>query len=267
MSIVKEKRNRPLWVSLVLLLSLLSIVVAGASLSGREKIFSEAVVGITPSRAAVSGDTTTGCVSPEHRADGKILINVPYISQEGTLPTGCEIVSSTMLLRYYGINTTAEELALRIPRREVRWENGMRTGPHPAEMFAGNPFASASYGCYAPVIAELLNRELENSDLQASAVTGADLNDLINEQVAQGRPVLIWATMDMKASVSGDSWTLDDGSTFTWRKNEHCLVLVGADEQGYYFNDPYQGNGLVHYDRTLVEKRYAELGWQAVVVA
>ena len=226
MSIVKEKRNRPLWVSLVLLLSLLSIVVAGASLSGREKIFSEAVVGITPSRAAVSGDTTTGCVSPEHRADGKILINVPYISQEGTLPTGCEIVSSTML-----------------------------------------PFASASYGCYAPVIAELLNRELENSDLQASAVTGADLNDLINEQVAQGRPVLIWATMDMKASVSGDSWTLDDGSTFTWRKNEHCLVLVGADEQGYYFNDPYQGNGLVHYDRTLVEKRYAELGWQAVVVA
>ena len=122
MRIVKEKRNRPLGVSLVLLLFLLSVVVAGAGLSGRGGIFPEAAVGVTPSRAAVLGETMTACVSTKQRAEGKILLDVPYISQEGTLPTGCEIVSSAMLLRYYGIDTTAEELAFRIPRRKVQWE-------------------------------------------------------------------------------------------------------------------------------------------------
>jgi len=43
-------------------------------------------------------------------------------------------------------------------------------------------------------------------------------------------------------------------------------VLVGYDSKTYYFNDPYQNNGLMPYPRELVERRFAELGCQSVTV-
>lgn len=36
-------------------------------------------------------------------------LSVPYISQEGSFPNGCESVSATMLLRYYGFDITPDE--------------------------------------------------------------------------------------------------------------------------------------------------------------
>lgn len=32
------------------------------------------------------------------------------------------------------------------------------------------------------------------------------------------------------------------------------------------FNDPYESNGLVSYDKDLVEERFEELGYQSVVI-
>ena len=45
-----------------------------------------------------------------------------------------------------------------------------------------------------------------------------------------------------------------------------CLILVGYDDQYYYFNDPYQSGGLKAYARSVVEARYAAMGSQAVVI-
>ena len=35
------------------------------------------------------------------------------------------------------------------------------------------------------------------------------------------------------------------------------MLLVGYDEEGYYFNDPYENNGVIRYDKTIVEDRHA----------
>ena len=43
-------------------------------------------------------------------------------------------------------------------------------------------------------------------------------------------------------------------------------MLVGYDDNLYYFNDPYDSNGIIGYDKELVEKRYRALGSQAVAV-
>ncbi len=45
---------------------------------------------------------------------------------------------------------------------------------------------------------------------------------------------------------------------FTWMNREHCLLLVGYDDDKLYFNDPWENHGCTAYDRTLVEKRHAE---------
>lgn len=34
------------------------------------------------------------------------------------------------------------------------------------------------------------------------------------------------------------------------------MLLVGYDEKKYYFNDPYDNNGVIGYERALVEKRH-----------
>ena len=71
-------------------------------------------------------------------------------------------------------------------------------------------------------------------------------------------PVVFWACINMRKEIPGPEWKLlDTGERFCWTSNEHCMLLVGYDEEKYYFNDPYDNNGVVGYPRTLVEKRHA----------
>ena len=71
-------------------------------------------------------------------------------------------------------------------------------------------------------------------------------------------PVVFWACINMRKEITGPEWKLlDSGETFCWTSNEHCMLLVGYDEEKYYFNDPYNNNGVIGYERELVEKRHA----------
>ena len=70
-------------------------------------------------------------------------------------------------------------------------------------------------------------------------------------------PVIFWACINMREPIVGPEWKLfDTEEIFTWISNEHCMLLVGYDEKGYYFNDPHENRGLIHYDKELVEKRH-----------
>jgi len=58
----------------------------------------------------------------------------------------------------------------------------------------------------------------------------------------------------MKELIIGPAWRLkENGEVFTWISNEHCLLLVGYDEEKYYFNDPHNGNGVIGYPKKLTE--------------
>lgn len=198
----------------------------------------------------------------------KKVLEVPYISQEGSLATGCELVSATMLLNYYGYNVTVEQVVERTPKGSLKQTARGLTGPHPAERFIGDPHSSNGFGCYAPVVVSVLNSFFkEGGEKQAQNLTGTDLETLVRSHIMQDRPVLVWATMEMRAPKPGKSWTVEStGRPFQWVAGEHCLVLVGFDRDQYYFNDPYESNGMVPYPKDLVEKRYAALGRQAMAV-
>lgn len=192
-------------------------------------------------------------------------ISVPYISQENLLLTGCELVSAVMLLRFEGCYTSVYDFADAIPKQELYTKEGLLYGPHPDSAFVGDPYSSSGYGCYAPVVAETLNRFLP-SGRQASASKERTLSDLADRCTEEGQPALIWATMNMHSSSLGTWWILPSGEKFQWTSGEHCLVLLGADDSFYYFNDPYESHGQVAYSRTLVEQRYRELGCQSVII-
>lgn len=196
------------------------------------------------------------------------LLDVPYISQKGLLPTGCEIVSALMVLHYYGYDITADQFVDNYLDKGDFYTDaqGQLFGVHPARAFVGDPRTENGYGCYAPVIVNSLNRILK-SNQRAKALTGTKLETLLENYVKKGTPVLVWASIEMRQPSAGTSWTVKDtGEKFTWIRQEHCMVLVGYDRNNYYFNDPYNGNGIIGYNKYLVETRFEEMGMQSVVI-
>jgi len=195
------------------------------------------------------------------------LISVPYISQAGGYPTGCEIVSASMLLQYYEYNVSVDEFIDNYLENSFLEEvNGDLYGPNPNEVFVGDPRSVYSYGCYAPVIVNSLNKILDGEHL-AKNTTGSEFNELIENYIDREIPVLVWTSINLLPTSAGTQWYIrESGDKFQWINNEHCMVLVGYDEDKYYFNDPYDDNGVVGHDKELVEERFKELGNQSVVI-
>jgi len=196
------------------------------------------------------------------------FISVPYISQLGEYPTGCEIVSASMLLNYYNYNISVDDFIDNyLDSSFLKEFNGSLYGPHPNESFVGDPRSIYSYGCYAPVIVNSINKILKREDFVENT-TGSEFDELIENYVDKEIPVLVWVSINMNPTSVGTQWYVKGTrETFQWISNEHCMVLVGYDKDKYYFNDPYEDNGVVGYDKKLVEKRFKELGKQSVVIS
>lgn len=209
-------------------------------------------------------DMQTETVDAETVNLESVCLHVPICCQFPSLPTGCEATAAAMVLQYWGEEVTPEEVAENwLPASENFYTlDGVDYGPDPRKEFVGNPFTTDSYGCYAPVIVDAINKN--STRCQAENYTGASLTELF-DCISQGTPVLIWATVEMKPARVGNSWVLESGETFTWTAGEHCLVLVGYEDGMVYLNDPYTGRQEC-YDIEIVEERYEELGCQAVLI-
>lgn len=195
----------------------------------------------------------------------KQLIKVPYLSQSPRYPTGCESVSSVMLLQHLGYEITVDEwIEQYLEQQEFETKDGIIYGGDPRKVFCGNPYREDGMGCYAPVICKTLDRvfsdkiSVTGSSFQAVDETGTSMTKLRKKYIDRGMPVVFWACIDMKEPVTGPDWQLADEpeKTFTWISNEHCMLLVGYDEIGYYFNDPYENHGVIRYEKELVEQRH-----------
>ena len=64
----------------------------------------------------------------------------------------------------------------------------------------------------------------------------------------------------------GEYLLLADGTDFAWKCNEHCLLLVGYDEENYWFNDPWHDHGVCPQPKQLVEDCHAAQGMFAVTL-
>ncbi len=199
-------------------------------------------------------------------ANGKRLIQIPTIHQFPEYPTGCESVAAVMALRYAGVNTSVanfidNHLAC---SQKFYYADGIYYGPSPYEYFLGNPRSENSYGCMAPVIYNALVSIIGRKE-RVLDVTGQELSTLCDTYINSGVPVMVWVSIGMVPIKDGATWILPNGNSFTWPKNEHCMLLVGYDNTRYYFNDPYRGR-VLSFDKSIVAQRYARMGKQALVI-
>ncbi len=221
---------------------------------------------LPPTEAPTEPPTTEPIEIPD-----AIKLDVPYISQKGLLPTGCELVSAKMVLEYYGAEVSVDDIVENTNSVYPKTKNGRSHAPHPEQAFIGSPWDETSFGCFSPVIVDMMNKLLPEGKV-AKDVTGTELQTLAETYLPRNMPVLVWATINMLDHYSNIGWYLydEDGNPtdewYGWQANEHCLVLVGYDSKYYYLNDPYGNKGLVSYKRDLVEKRFNSMGQYAVVV-
>lgn len=218
--------------------------------------------------------------STQNKQEPTKLINVPYINQNDIV-YGCEAVSATMLLNYFGYKVSEKEFTDKYLLRK-NWyigKDGKAYGPDPNAAYPGDPYKSGGVNCgfgsFAPSTAKSIKRVLDNQKHKVLFSTDLNLDEITKKYIDKDIPVLIWATMDMLPTTPGYSWIINyidensklkKGDKFTWKNHEHCLVLVGYDDKSYYFNDPYKNHGLISYKKELVKKRFSELGNQSVVI-
>ncbi len=191
---------------------------------------------------------------------------VPILEQLPDFPTGCESVSAVMLLQFAGVDISIDEFVdIHLEKQDAFYHrDGVCFGPDPYSVFIGNPRDDASYGCMSPVIEKAFLRVLGNAD-RIQNLSGMTLAEISSQYISRGIPVMVWTSMKMKPPRPGALWHLENGSSFQWLANEHCMVLLGYDAEYFYFNDPYEGE-TVSYPRIISEERYAAFEMQALAI-
>lgn len=202
-------------------------------------------------------------------ADYGKKLEVPYLSQVGILPNGCETVSAVMLLHYYGFSVDPVDFCdTYLDKGEVNVKWGCRYGPNPKEQYAGDPKSEkGGWGCFAPVIIKALNQYLKGQDCYAKNLTGLTLEEIVQQYIVQDIPAAVWCTQGMEEIDSLYQWqSYDKRETFLYPVHEHCVVLTGFDSEYYYFNDPLNEEKTVRYEKSVASESFNSLGRQAVAV-
>ena len=199
---------------------------------------------------------------------GPTIINAPYISQNNGYINGCESVSTVMALRYSGINMTVDTFIDKYLDMGDKPTVG-GTGPDPDVVYCGNPRAANGWGCNSPVIVKALGKFVDSGKYTVSHSYGKSLSELCSTYIDKGIPVIVWVTVDMKDGRNTANWTTPAGKQITYNRNLHCMLLVGYDDDNYYFNDPKRsGSGVsyVGYSKSAAENAYSLLGKQSIAI-
>jgi len=166
----------------------------------------------------------------------------------------CESRSATDLAAFWGVAFTEDDFFRRLPKSD-----------NPHRGFLGDvdlppgTMPPAGYGVYVEPIAA----SLRSFGLDAQAQQAWSLEDLKAELVA-GRPVIVWATYDMKLP-RVETWVSSDGAASVIVKWQHTFIAVGYDEGGLYLVDAYDGVKK-HFSYKVFMPAWDQLGRMAVTM-
>ena len=202
-----------------------------------------------------------GSVQDGEGTENGVLLDVIEFCQYPDYPTGCESVSLYMLLKYYGVEVTVEDIYDLLPMGAQPWddEDGVRHGANPEREFVGDPRSEYSYGVFNGPIASVA----EQFKPGVVTMTGASTED-IRAILDTGNPVLAWyVSAPMREIMYRWSWLDEEGETVRWPGGEHAVVICGYDDTSITYRDPNAGTTVV-IDYETFEKSFSELGGRIV---
>jgi uncharacterized protein YvpB len=217
--------------------------------------------------AAPAGKQPVAPVSPASRPlPPRALLHVPALAQLPELPNGCEITSLAMLLtaaRHPVSKMTLARLEPRDPAPAVPGDAGfgaVREWGDPEVGFVGSVFGRGiGYGIYHRPLARFLDRLLPG---RAVDLTGNPFDDVLR-QIADGRPVVVWATTTFAPTDDWVTWRARD-TVVRATSFEHAVLLVGYDPSHVYVNNPLTGAAAQRVPRGPFIRAWMQLGRQAL---
>lgn len=219
--------------------------------------------------------TTQPTIAQTTQISSYQIEGVPLIVQD-KLKAACETYACTMLLQYYKFDIDEFEFVEKylVTKPVYYGADGTMYGPDMNSAYAGDIYTG--YGINAIGMAKFMNNYLKTTgtNLVATPLEGVSLDDLCKQYIVNDTPVMVWATTYMYEPYVFANWIVDFadedsptkvGDTVSWQMHEHCLVLVGFDEQNYYFCDSVSGK-VSAYDKATSIERYKQIGTQAIVL-
>lgn len=202
--------------------------------------------------------------------NNSVYIDMENVLQLPELPVGCEITALTILLRYCGFDADKTDLArnyLPTSWGNARTEDGKIYKDSFFDYFIGDPF-SRGYGCFANAIEKAANAYIADhgGGFTVKNISGAH-PDVLYDYLAEGTPVLCWATDGMIEPEYYETWYDNaTGEQLDWYLNEHCFVLAGFNMSSdlVTLNDPMKG--IIDYNINKFETRYEQMHRQAIVI-
>lgn len=191
--------------------------------------------------------------------------NFPSLCQWPELPTGCESVSLTSVLNYFGFDISMTDL---VDNYLPINNNMINLGDFRYE-FLGNPYEYSGFGCLAPCIEKTAYNYFSENNIDnyiSADITGATSEELYN-LIAQDIPVIVWVTTRWVDPYINASWEGRNGEIIEWPFPEHCLVLTGYDKYNntVTVSDVDSGYEYSVYMPTF-ESVYTQMGSNAVVI-
>ena len=194
-------------------------------------------------------------------AENEVMLDVIEFCQYPDYPTGCESVSLYMLLNYYGVQVTVDDIYDLLPMGAQPYddENGVRHGANPEREFVGDPRSEYSYGVFNEPIAKVAEH------FKPDVKTERDVSiDQIKAILDTGNPVLAWyVSAPMRDIMYRWCWLDENGETVYWPGGEHAVVICGYDDTSLTYRDPNAGT-TVAIDYDTFEKSFRELGGRVV---
>ena len=209
----------------------------------------------------------TVCGASQNREFGAVYknkksayIDVECLFQMPQFPNGCEVVSLTMVLNYFGYEVSVDTLVDNFLPRGVFSTDG----DNPFYNYLGDP-RSLGVGCYAPCIVLCANNYLTSIGEFGSVtdVSGRGF-ETYKKFISEGTPVIFWGTtyMDRDPEVFGVVNT--SAGEVIWRNHSHCFVMIGYTDTTYVFCDPLRG--IVEYPKEDVEDSHELVYEQACII-
>lgn len=108
-------------------------------------------------RAAAETSTTT--TTTTITTTSSIMLDVMEFCQYPDYPTGCESASLYMLLKYYDVDVTMEQIVEEMPKgSNPYYKNGVRYGADPEKEFVGDPRNNWSFGVFNEPVAKVAEK-------------------------------------------------------------------------------------------------------------
>lgn len=189
----------------------------------------------------------------------KVTLPVEELLQYPELPTGCESVALTAVLRYHGFL---------LGKTEIAEDYMLYSDDDLMKGYVGDPFGEENGAAiYPPALTETAAVYLTEkaSALTAVNTMGASAQELYR-LVEAGCPVAVWYTEGGCDPMMTDDWYPYNGKDYYWYENEHCVVLCGYDLQQSTVTlmDPLQG--LIEEDAENFAAVYDETGRMSMTI-